>query len=117
MEHTKWRKNELVKSNTLESWSRWILLGERECSRQESEPLELHRRHEKAISHESRQTLEIERRHRAPDISQFPHSRGLVLVNVGDLYRKEVVSACLRPAGPEGRNQLRNGIGNTTKHL
>ena len=107
----------MIKGDTLESRSCRVLLGEWERSRQESKPLELHRRHEEAISHEPRETLKIERRGRAPDISQFPYSWGLLLVKVGDLNRKEIVAACWRSAGPEGRNQLRNGIGNTTKHL
>lgn len=116
---TERRKNELVKSHTLQRRNSRVLLGERESSGQEAEPLELHRRHEETICHEPGEALEIKGRRRASGMAQLPNRRGLLLVQVVDLYGHEIVASDspLLRTSLERCDELCNGIGHATKHL
>jgi hypothetical protein len=117
--HTERRKYELIKGHTLQDRDGRVLLGERERSGQETEPLELHRSHEETVCHESGKAFKVERRGRAPSISQFPDSGGLLLIQIADFYRDEVVIllGSLMQAESNRRDQLGDGIGHATKHL
>lgn len=117
--HTERRKDELIERYALQRRKSRVLLGKRESPGQEAEPLELHRGHEETICHEPREALEIKGRRRSPGVSQLPNSRRLLLIQVMDLYRNEIIASRkpLSRAEFECCNELCNGIGHTTKHL
>lgn len=116
---TEGRKDQLIKGNALEHRNTGVHFGKRECSRQEAEPLELDWCHEETICHEPRDTLKVERRRGVCPSPNLSNNGRPPLIQIMNLYRDEVVilMGTLSISSPKGGNQLRNGIGDTTKHL
>lgn len=110
----------MVKGNPLERRSSRVCLGQWKGSGQEPKPLELYRGHEESIRHEPRQALKVEWRQRGSRRTHLPDSWRLFLVQVMNFNRNEVIAtlgSSLLRASLDGRDHLRNGIGDATQHL
>ncbi len=101
-QHTGRRKNKLVKRHPLSRHTEASVLSDRERPGQELKPLELNRRHNETIRHETRQALKVERRRQLPGgRDELGVGHGVLLVQLVYLDGKKIslVDATRLPKG------------------
>lgn len=119
--HTEWRKDELIKGDSLHGRHKCATLGDGKEPFKQLEPSKLHRSHAKTVSHEPRKPLKVEGRRETLGIgNKFAVVEGILFVQLVDLNGKGIVlgDAAWLPERPftHRGDGLRDGIGDTTKY-